>query len=150
MHQANAVRQIQGVLVAILIVALSVVLYGQQAKPVIEKVAPSPTSAASGPEMYRAYCAVCHGANGKGNGPAAPALKVAPGDLTKLTAKNKGKFPELRVFSVITGDVEMVAHGSRDMPVWGSLFRDMHHGDDAQVKLRLRNLTKYIESIQAK
>jgi mono/diheme cytochrome c family protein len=50
--------------------------------------ATSPTSAT---EMYTAYCAVCHGVDGKGNGPAAEALRVRPPDLTTLAKKNGGK-----------------------------------------------------------
>ena len=140
---------IQGVFVAILISALAVLLYAQD-KPVIKTVPPSRTSPTSGQEMFKAYCAACHGLDGKGNGPAVPALKKPPGDMTRLTARNDGRFPELKVLNVINGEVGMPAHGSRDMPVWGEVFRDMGRGDSSEVKLRLRNLTKYIESIQGK
>ena len=55
------------------------------------------TSPASGGEMYKTYCAVCHGTDGKGGGPAASALKVPPTDLTQLSKKNGGKYPGLKV-----------------------------------------------------
>jgi mono/diheme cytochrome c family protein len=100
--------------------------------------------------MYRAYCAACHGADGKGDGPASEALKSRPLDLTDLARRNAGKFPELRVFGTINGDLHVTAHGSKDMPTWGVVFGQMDGADVARVKLRIRNLTKYIESLQAK
>jgi mono/diheme cytochrome c family protein len=141
----NAIPLIQGVFIAMLISGLAAMLYGQT--PAIKKVPPAPTSAASGAEMFKSYCAVCHGADARGNGPAVAALKKAPSDLTLLTKNSGGKFPELRVYNVIQGEVGVIAHGSKDMPVWGEVFRDMRRGD-ADTKLRLRNLTKYIETIQ--
>jgi mono/diheme cytochrome c family protein len=120
-----------------------------QTKPQINKVNAQPTSPASGEEMYMMYCAVCHGKDGKGGGPAAAALRARPTDLTQLAKRNGGKFPALEVQNSIVGDRNVAAHGSKDMPVWGQLFYEMS-GSDAHVKLRLANLTKYIESMQAK
>jgi mono/diheme cytochrome c family protein len=123
----------------------------QDAKvPIIKKVPAQRTQPDSPEAMFKQYCAVCHGTDMKGTGPAAPALKTAPADLTLLSRKNNGKFPELRVFGTIGGDVEVTAHGSREMPVWGSVFHDMSGGNDSETKLRLRNLTKYLESKQVK
>lgn len=108
----------------------------------------SRTAPNSGVEMYKTYCAVCHGLDGMGNGPAVPALKMAPPDLRKLTANNGGKFPELRVYSTIRGEADIPAHGSKDMPVWGTLFRSLDRTDTSLVNLRLRNLTAYVQSLQ--
>ena len=63
--------------------------------------------------MYQAYCAACHGADGKGDGPASAALKSRPSDLTNLAKRNGGKFPELKVFGAINGDLRVAAHGLR-------------------------------------
>ena len=127
------------------------VLWAQnESRPVIQKTPVGRTSASSGKEMYRAYCASCHGAGGKGDGPASAALKSRPLDLTDLAKQNAGKFPELRVFGAINGDLHITAHGSKDMPTWGAVFGQMDGTDVARVKLRIRNLTKYIESLQAK
>ena len=104
----------------------------------------------SGAGMYKAYCAVCHGTAGKGDGPAAVALKVAPGDLTRLSRNNGGKFPELRVYGILEGTVTLPSHGNREMPMWGDLFRSLQRSDTSNVQLRLRNLTEYVKSIQAK
>jgi mono/diheme cytochrome c family protein len=106
------------------------------------------TSSSSGGEMYRAYCVACHGLGGKGDGPASSALKSAPTDLTQLAKRNSGRFPELQVFGAINGDLQVPAHGSKDMPVWGVVFRRMGDAGVSGAKLRIRNLTRYIESLQ--
>jgi len=121
-----------------------------QTKKVIQHAPIKETSPASGKEMYTTYCAVCHGTDGKGGGPAASALKLPPTDLTQLSKKNGGKSPALKVTSAIRGEGDVPAHGSKDMPVWGSLFWNMSHGHEGEVQQRVANLTKYIESLQAK
>jgi len=124
----------------------SALMYAQTVK----KTAVTPTSPASGQEMFVTYCAPCHGKDAKGAGPAATALKQAPADLTALAKKNNGKFPELKIYDAIKGDSNTPAHGSKDMPVWGTVFQSLSHGDSGQVQLRISNLTKYIESLQVK
>jgi mono/diheme cytochrome c family protein len=109
-----------------------------------------PTSPASGNEMYMSYCAVCHGTDGKGGGPAASALKAQPADLTMLSKNNGGKYPILRVTSTIRSGTSNPAHGSKEMPVWGPLFSEMSHGHEAEVQQRVSNLTHYVESLQEK
>ncbi len=116
----------------------------------IKHVPVRPTSAASGAEMYNNYCAVCHGKEGKGNGPAAEALKTAPTDLTHLAINNGGKYPSEKVSNAIRGDQNIPAHGSKDMPVWGHLFWNMSQGHQSEVQLRVANLDRYIEGLQAK
>ena len=122
----------------------------QASKPEIKKVAPTYTNPSSGKEMYLAYCASCHGADGKGNGPTALALKTPPTDLTQISAKNGGNFPDAHIMQVIKGDTMTAAHGNKEMPVWGPVFLLMGGNDTAQVQLRIRNLTRYLASIQAK
>ncbi len=121
-----------------------------QTEPVIKHVPLKDTSPASGKDMYVSYCGVCHGTDGKGNGPAAGAMKMPPTDLTLLSKNNGGKYPALKVSSTIRGDSAIPAHGSKDMPVWGSLFWAMSKGHESEVQQRVANLTKYIESLQAK
>ena len=100
--------------------------------------------------MYNNYCAVCHGKDGKGNGPAADALKAAPSNLTTLSSKNGGKYPSMKVASIIRGDDAVPAHGSKEMPVWGKLFYSMSEGHEAEVLQRVANLNHYVESLQTK
>ncbi len=133
----------------LLTIAFVVFACAANAQPTIKKTPVSPTSAASGHEMFKTYCSPCHGLEGKGNGPAAAALKKQPANLTELSAHNGGKFPELKVFATIKGDSEVAAHGSRDMPVWGSLFPSISSGQ-GEVQLRISNLTDYVKSIQGK
>ncbi len=104
----------------------------------------------SGKAMFNSYCAVCHGTDGKGNGPAASAMKTTPTDLTVLAQKEGGKYPAAHVAAVIRGQATTPSHGSQDMPVWGPLFSSISQGHDSQVQQRISNLVAYIESLQAK
>jgi len=100
--------------------------------------------------MFVEYCAACHGPEGTGNGPAAAALKKAPADLTQLAAHAKdGKFPAVHVARYIEGLDEVQAHGTRDMPIWGDVFKGIKH-DQTETTQRVANLTDYLKSIQAK
>ena len=128
----------------------SVPAQAQEQKPELKRVPAPMTSPASGKEMFKAYCASCHGEKGKGDGPAAGALKTPPADLTQLAKTNGGKFPADRVASILRGQGTVTAHGNRDMPVWGPLFWQMSHGHETEVQQRIVNLTHYIESLQAK
>lgn len=101
-----------------------------------------------GQTLYRTYCAVCHGMDGKGGGPAAAALKKVPPDLTRISERNRGVFPEARVQQIIAGEeVPTPAHGSREMPVWGPIFGQIAWDQDLG-KVRVYNLAKYLESLQ--
>jgi mono/diheme cytochrome c family protein len=104
----------------------------------------------SGKEMFKSYCAVCHGTDGKGDGPAASAMKTTPTDLTALAQKNGGKYPAAHVSAVIHGQATTPSHGSQDMPVWGPLFSSISQGHESQVQQRTSNLVAYIETLQAK
>jgi mono/diheme cytochrome c family protein len=139
-------------ILGLLLVALgiSVARADDSAKTTVKKVPVHETTAMNGQELFRQYCAVCHGPGGKGNGPAAAALKTPPADLTQIAAHNGGKFPEVKVQGIINGDAEAVAaHGSKDMPMWGDIFRHMGHNDEIGV-VRVHNLEKYLEGLQAK
>jgi len=135
-------------LLVVLTLASSAPLLAQQTK--VKKVPAPYTSPASGKEMYMAYCASCHGTHAKGDGPAAGALKIPPADLTTLAQKNNGKFPSNHVAAVLSGQEEVTAHGSKDMPVWGQVFMRVSHGHRTEVQQRISNLTQYIESVQGK
>ena len=145
-------------LAAILVVACSLVVMAQTApaaapqaaKPEIKHVPATYTDPSSGKEMYKQYCASCHGLDGKGDGPAQPALKVPATNLTTLSLKNGGMFPGAHISAVLQGDSLTPAHGSKDMPVWGPLFRNLSQGHDAEVQQRIANINAYIESLQKK
>src|ERR1700757_1267781 len=104
----------------------------------------------SGTQMYDSYCAVCHGTDGKGGGPAASAMKTPPTNLTDLAKNSGGKYPAPHVAAVIPGQAARGCHGSQDMPVWGPLFSSISQGHEAQVQQRISNLVGYVETLQAK
>jgi mono/diheme cytochrome c family protein len=117
---------------------------------VIKKTAVQQSDASSGKAMFTSYCAACHGPEGKGNGPAASELKTPPADLTQLAKKNDGKFPADHVRSVLDFGAKAPAHGSNDMPVWGTLFHALDQNDPVKTNLRIQNLVEYIKALQAK
>lgn len=108
------------------------------------------TSPTSGLQMYASYCAPCHGVDGKGNGPASAALKKQPTDLTELSRKNNGRFPDTHIVAVMQFGSEIRAHGSAEMPVWGPILGRMNASNTQDKQLRISNLSRYIQSIQAK
>ena len=117
------------------------------AQTVMQGTAPRIQSV-EGVDTYKTYCAVCHGPQAKGNGPAATALKKVPADLTTVAKRNGGKFSAADVEAVIMGQEVMASHGSRDMPIWGPVFQSLAP-DRSFMKLRVSNLVDYIKSIQA-
>ena len=136
----------------ILAAFLSIAAVPDRAQSQTQEVKKAPiqtTSAASGSEMFRSYCAPCHGKDGKGNGPAAASLKNPPANLTQLAKKNNGKFPTDHVANVLRSGVGG-AHGSSDMPNWGPLFSQVSGRVEAMVQMRIANLVHYNESIQEK
>lgn len=108
------------------------------------------TSPASGKQMYSSYCAPCHGVDGKGHGPASVALKAQPTDLTVLSRNNHGKFPDSHIVTVMQFGSEVQAHGSSDMPVWGPILGRMNATNAQDRMLRISNLSRYLQSMQAK
>jgi mono/diheme cytochrome c family protein len=119
-------------------------------KPVVKRTPIKQTSAASAKEMFNQYCAPCHGMEGKGNGPAATAMKAPVTDLTQLAKKHDGKYPANSVASVLKFGGGPGVHGSADMPVWGPLFQSLDKYHDSAVQQRISNLVNYIETLQAK
>jgi len=122
----------------------------QAQEKTVKKAPIQNTSPVSGEEMFKTYCAACHGKDAKGAGPATPDLKTTPPDLTTLAKRHDGKFPEDYVTNVLRNGVKAPAHGSSDMPVWGPLFAKVSGEDQSIVNMRISNLVRYLESLQAK
>jgi mono/diheme cytochrome c family protein len=101
-----------------------------------------------GADLFREYCSPCHGLDAKGAGIMAPALKTKVADLTVLAKNNHGQFPADRVRGILNGDPAFISHGSREMPIWGPVFHQIENDTDWG-NVRLANLVKYLESIQA-
>jgi mono/diheme cytochrome c family protein len=114
----------------------------QEPEPLIESI--------QGPALYQAYCASCHGKDAKGSGVAAKSLRVPPADLTRIAARNGGKFPLMRIERIISGDEQTGSgHGTREMPVWGSIFSQVARDQDLG-RVRIDNLARYLRDIQTK
>lgn len=117
-----------------------------QAQTKIEN-APIKQTPIDGKAMFASYCAACHGKDARGGGPAAPALKNAPPDLTTITARSGGSFPEVKIRRIIEGADEVQSHGNREMPMWGDLFKSL---DRDMAQIRISALVDYVKSIQKK
>jgi len=121
-----------------------------------DKASPTPKapkapliSSLKGADIFLAYCASCHGSDATGNGPVAPALNTKVPDLTTIAQRNSGVFPSRRVQKIIAGDQAVIAHGSREMPVWGPIFHQVEEDRDYG-EVRLQNVTDYLQSLQRK
>ena len=136
-------------LITLLLLA-NVAVAQQASKPKVQFAMAKYTSPASGKEMFNSYCASCHGASAKGDGPAAIALKQGAPDLTVLAKTNGGVFPSMHVYELIKGDTAVSAHGSPTMPVWGPVLSRISMSSNSQTQQRLHNLTAYLESLQVK
>jgi mono/diheme cytochrome c family protein len=103
-----------------------------------------------GSSVFKTYCASCHGAEAKGDGPLAQQMRTVPPDLTKVASRNKGKFDAEAVARIIDGRKPVKGHGGPDMPVWGDSFKQSRDGysEDA-VKARIAALVEFLGSIQA-
>ena len=122
-------------------------------RPAAQGVRGSPLVVPSmyGRDLYEFYCASCHGRDGKGGGPVTPALKTQPPDITTMAIHNGGVFPRARIEAIVTGRAEapVAAHGSREMPVWGPIFRGLDR-DEAVNRQRIANILDHLESIQVR
>jgi mono/diheme cytochrome c family protein len=105
------------------------------------------THSLDGRDIYRAHCATCHGLEGKGDGPVAPALNSQMPDLSTISQRSGGVFPAARVRKIIVGDEVILSHGSREMPIWGNIFHQVQQDRDYG-EVRLQNVTDYLKSIQ--
>jgi len=132
----------------VLAVSLSLVAAGAAAQPDAER----------GKREFQTSCAVCHGADARGDGPLRPYLVKPPADLTVLAKRNGGQFPAREVTEVIDGrDAPRVgSHGPREMPVWGDVFLEQAQQDPALAKLhpewsvraRIGALVDYLRRMQ--
>jgi mono/diheme cytochrome c family protein len=109
----------------------------------------SAAAIAEGRDLFAAYCASCHGPNGHGNGPAADTLHVRPPDLATMTARaSDGVFVPARVERIIDGRDVMVAHGTMEMPVWGSAFTRHQGLSERAARARIEAIVRFLASIQ--
>ena len=106
-------------------------------------------SPASGKQMYEAYCATCHGVNGKGTAAAVTALTPPPTDLTLLSSHNAGQFPAYRIRDLLLDQDPDHDRAGDSMPVWAPAFKSLQRDHPDLVRLRVQNLVAYLETMQA-
>ena len=115
---------------------------------------------------YRMGCAACHGVDGKGMGPVGALFGKPPADLTVLSKRNNGVFPFSSVYEVIDGRKLIIAHGTRDMPIWGDRYTPNPNGavspnasdmfvkpsydPETVVRMRILAVIDYLNRIQEK
>jgi mono/diheme cytochrome c family protein len=99
----------------------------------------------AGADLYRRYCASCHGPNGAGDGPAAKWLEPRPADLTRSGLDVPG------LVERIDGRRETPGHGSSDMPVWGEVFSEMLVTEPKAreiTRLRVQAIAEHVRSLR--
>jgi len=107
-----------------------------------------------GEAEYLNSCAVCHGVEGKGDGPLGEMLVKRPADLTSISRRNGGRFPYARVIAVIDGRYDVPGHGNREMPVWGRQFLEDDQrlygpaGGEIVTTERINELAGHVQSLQ--
>jgi mono/diheme cytochrome c family protein len=107
---------------------------------------------------FQKHCASCHGVSGKGDGPLVEFLKQTPPDLTLLSKKHGGVYPQAKVYDWIRDAQKVRAHGTKEMPIWGDRYSKEiieHYGPDytgpgSSVQERILELVFYIGTIQQK
>ena len=100
---------------------------------------------AEGIDLYRNHCAACHGGFGEGDGPAAAAMRIAVPNLRTLAERNGGVFPTDAVTAYIDGRELKTAHGDREMPIWGDVFRSP---DQRKARERIDSLVEFLKKMQ--
>jgi mono/diheme cytochrome c family protein len=104
-------------------------------------------AAPPGAAAYATHCAVCHGEQGRGDGPLIPLLVTPIPDLTTLSRRNGGRFPANRVRQAIDGRRPVKAHGP--MPAWGEAFGEPGDGNGARAREeRITDLVSFLASLQ--
>jgi hypothetical protein len=102
-----------------------------------------------GRAIYQEHCASCHGVNGDGHGPLAPALSTPPANLRLLSERYGNPLPVDQIARFIDGRAEVKAHGPRDMPVWGEeAWNYDGKGSKGRTSAWVTKLIAFLQSIQ--
>lgn len=107
--------------------------------------------AQAGERLYVRHCAVCHGKDGRGDGPFAGILRTKPADLTQIAARRGGAFPDEELAQLVDGRLVPLAHGTREMPVWGRWLGEPigeNMSPDEVVRGEILAMLRYLQSLQ--
>jgi mono/diheme cytochrome c family protein len=138
---------IQWIAVTLLIMAIAVPNVSRQSSMAGDTRIEAP---ATGRELFRTYCASCHGVSGRGDGPAAVALRVPPVDLRYYAMNNGGVFPETQLRRIVDGR-DVRAHGTTEMPVWGDAFKSSREGlSEVSAQARIAAIVQFVASLQVR
>ena len=116
-----------------------------------EQTAEPTVSVGTGSELFKTYCASCHGIAAKGDGPLAAALRFRPADLTQIAKRIDGKFESEQVSRRIDGRESVKGHGGSDMPVWGEVFiteKEKQKYSELTSLLKAKIIAEYIATLQ--
>lgn len=105
----------------------------------------------SGEDLFRRFCASCHGVSGHGDGPVSASLRVEVPDLTLVAHRANGTYPRERVMHIIDGRYIIGAHGTRIMPVWGEDLARLEIGNpeaEQASQTLIARLADYVGSLQ--
>ena len=101
--------------------------------------------------FYIQYCSSCHGKDGRGEGSVSPYLKLKIPDLSLLRKSHKGIYPLDDVMAAIDGRRGVRAHGDRQMPVWGEVFRkevEKQKYSELTSLLKAKMIAEYVAGLQ--
>ena len=144
----------------LILILLGIVLFLPEARAVEKKTESLAEQVKMGALDYKNFCAACHGPDARGNGPAAVELKTAPPSLRKLAARRHGVFEVNEIVKIIDGREMPRAHGTPEMPIWGSLFRFVAEASgiltsdiedsEKDAQKHIIAIAKYLKTIQEK
>lgn len=135
------------ILLLLIVVALLPVHTSGQGK--LTSVTMQNTDMSSGPDMYRQYCASCHGADGRGSAKAAAALQKPIPDLTIIGQRSETRDVALYVQTLLR-ETSGSGHELTGMPDWQPRLLRVSGDRGELATLRRVNLSKYIASMQRK
>ena len=103
----------------------------------------------TGARLYFNHCAACHGDDGEGTGPVAASMNVTVPNLRSLAQRNGGVFPGDSVTAYIDGRNSKAAHGDRQMPIWGDVFRGVEQATSQRtVRRRIAAVVDFVWTLQ--
>ncbi len=148
-----------GLAAALAVVSPAATAQGAAAAPAARPAqAAQPSGADLGRREFEDNCATCHGMEARGDGPMRPFLVRPPSDLTTLSQRYGGTFPRSLVADLIDGRgmAGPGPHGSRDMPVWGRVYREQSEAQtrgtpfppEWSVRGRITALVDYLQTLQ--